>query len=125
MKVVVIGQSAFGASVFTELFNQGNEILAVYTIPDVNNKEDVLATTAKEKRVPVIKLKVWRAPRAEGGAVLPEVMEEYSKFGAELNVLAFVTQFIPIEVINAPKHGSIVYHPSILPRHRGASAINW
>ncbi|XP_028907607.1 cytosolic 10-formyltetrahydrofolate dehydrogenase isoform X2 [Ornithorhynchus anatinus] len=30
-----------------------------------------------------------------------------------------------MEVINAPKHGSIIYHPSILPRHRGASAINW
>jgi len=40
-------------------------------------------------------------------------------------VLAFVTQFIPMEVIDFPKHGSIIYHPSILPRHRGASAINW
>ena len=28
-------------------------------------------------------------------------------------------------VINLPKHKSICYHPSILPRHRGASAINW
>lgn len=30
-----------------------------------------------------------------------------------------------LQVINTPKHGSIVYHPSLLPRHRGASAINW
>ncbi|KAJ1110762.1 hypothetical protein NDU88_008108 [Pleurodeles waltl] len=30
-----------------------------------------------------------------------------------------------MEVIDAPKHGSIIYHPSILPLHRGASAINW
>ncbi|XP_070803916.1 mitochondrial 10-formyltetrahydrofolate dehydrogenase isoform X2 [Pituophis catenifer annectens] len=31
-----------------------------------------------------------------------------------------------MEVIDSPKHGSIIYHPSILPRHRGASAIhNW
>ena len=29
------------------------------------------------------------------------------------------------QVIDAPKEGSIVYHPSILPAHRGASAINW
>ena len=28
-------------------------------------------------------------------------------------------------VINHPKHKSICYHPSLLPRHRGASAINW
>lgn len=30
-----------------------------------------------------------------------------------------------MEVINHPKHQSICYHPSILPRHRGGSAINW
>ncbi|XP_035551804.1 mitochondrial 10-formyltetrahydrofolate dehydrogenase isoform X2 [Canis lupus baileyi] len=30
-----------------------------------------------------------------------------------------------MDVIDSPKHGSIIYHPSILPRHRGASAINW
>uniref|UniRef100_A0A8C2EKA9 Aldehyde dehydrogenase 1 family, member L1 n=1 Tax=Cyprinus carpio TaxID=7962 RepID=A0A8C2EKA9_CYPCA len=30
-----------------------------------------------------------------------------------------------MEVIDHPTHGSIIYHPSLLPRHRGASAINW
>ncbi|XP_078193291.1 mitochondrial 10-formyltetrahydrofolate dehydrogenase isoform X2 [Callithrix jacchus] len=30
-----------------------------------------------------------------------------------------------MDIIDSPKHGSIIYHPSILPRHRGASAINW
>uniref|UniRef100_A0A7N8XTU4 10-formyltetrahydrofolate dehydrogenase n=1 Tax=Mastacembelus armatus TaxID=205130 RepID=A0A7N8XTU4_9TELE len=45
--------------------------------------------------------------------------------GAELNVLPFCSQFIPMNIIDHPKHGSIIYHPSILPLHRGASAINW
>ena len=44
---------------------------------------------------------------------------------ATLNVLPYCTQFIPMDVINAADQGSIVYHPSILPKHRGASAINW
>merc|ERR1719435_778404 len=39
--------------------------------------------------------------------------------------MPFCSQFIPMEVIDHPPEGSIVYHPSILPRHRGASAINW
>lgn len=56
---------------------------------------------------------------------LPEVLEQYSSVGAELNVLPFCSQFIPMEVITAPKHQSICYHPSLLPRHRGASSINW
>ena len=44
---------------------------------------------------------------------------------ADLGVLAFVTDIVPSKVFNAPKLGSICYHPSILPRYRGASAINW
>ena len=44
---------------------------------------------------------------------------------ADLGVLAFVTDIIPARVFNAPKLGSICYHPSILPRYRGSSAINW
>jgi hypothetical protein len=43
----------------------------------------------------------------------------------QVNVLAFVTEFIPMEVINYPKQGSIIFHPSLLPKHRGACAINW
>ena len=35
------------------------------------------------------------------------------------------SSLISIRIINHPKHKSICYHPSILPRHRGASAINW
>lgn len=30
-----------------------------------------------------------------------------------------------MEIINYPRYQSICYHPSILPRHRGASSINW
>lgn len=67
----------------------------------------------------------WKHLQKDGGGVVQEVFEQYKSVGAELNVLAFVTQFIPMEVINAPKHTSIVYHPSLLPLHRGASAINW
>lgn len=59
------------------------------------------------------------------GQAIPEVVDQYTRTGAELNVLPFCSQFIPMEVINHPKHGSIIYHPSLLPRHRGASAINW
>lgn len=53
------------------------------------------------------------------------MVAQYAATGAELNVLPFCSQFIPMEVIDHPKHGSIIYHPSLLPRHRGASAINW
>jgi methionyl-tRNA formyltransferase len=54
-----------------------------------------------------------------------EVFEEYKKLAPELNVMAFVTDIVPESILNYPKYGTIQYHPSLLPRHRGGSAINW
>lgn len=81
----------------------------------------MVATAATSDGVPVFKFKQWRLK----GQSIPAVVEQYKSVGADLNVLAFCSQFIPMDVINHPKHQSIVYHPSILPRHRGASAVNW
>jgi methionyl-tRNA formyltransferase len=35
------------------------------------------------------------------------------------------TKFVPEEFLNIPTHGTIQYHPSLLPLHRGPSSINW
>lgn len=53
------------------------------------------------------------------------MFDQYRATQPDLNVLPYCSQFIPMQVIDFPKHRSIVYHPSLLPRHRGASAINW
>jgi formyltetrahydrofolate dehydrogenase len=130
MRVAVIGQEVFGAAVYQELKKRGYNIVGVFTIPDVINestagiKQDPLALAASADGVPVFKFKKWLALKKDGGAMLQDVFEQYQTVGAELNVLAFCSQFIPMEVNDAPRHGSIVYHPSILPKHRGASAIN-
>lgn len=121
MKIAVIGQSLFGAEVYRLLQKDGHQIVGVFTVPDVNGKADPLATAAAVDGIPVYKYKRWQLKKV----AVPEVLEEYKSCGAELNVLPFCSQFIPMEVITHPKHQSIIYHPSILPRHRGASAINW
>ncbi|XP_077132743.1 cytosolic 10-formyltetrahydrofolate dehydrogenase [Ranitomeya variabilis] len=122
MKIAVIGQSLFGKEVYKELLKEGHQVVGVFTIPDkAGGKPDPLGVEAEKDGVPVFKFPRWRVK----GQALPEVVEQYKSVEAELNVLPFCSQFIPMEVIDAPKHGSIIYHPSILPRHRGASAINW
>uniref|UniRef100_A0A3P8WSU6 10-formyltetrahydrofolate dehydrogenase n=1 Tax=Cynoglossus semilaevis TaxID=244447 RepID=A0A3P8WSU6_CYNSE len=121
MKIAVIGQSLFGQEVYKALKNDGHTLVGVFTIPDKDGKADPLATEAEKDGVAVFKFPRWRVK----GQVIPEVVDQYKATGAELNVLAFCSQYIPMEVIDHPKHGSIIYHPSILPRHRGASAINW
>ncbi|XP_044768613.1 cytosolic 10-formyltetrahydrofolate dehydrogenase [Neomonachus schauinslandi] len=121
MKIAVIGQSLFGQEVYCHLRKEGHEVVGVFTVPDKDGKADPLGLEAEKDGVPVFKFPRWRVK----GQALPDVVAKYQALGAELNVLPFCSQFIPMEVISAPCHGSIIYHPSLLPRHRGASAINW
>ncbi|KAJ7329057.1 hypothetical protein JRQ81_015231 [Phrynocephalus forsythii] len=121
LKLALIGQSLFGQEVYRNLQKKGHKVVGVFTIPDKNGKADPLASAAEKDGTPVFKFPRWR----NKGKPIPEVVDAYKAVGAELNVLPFCSQFIPMDVIDSPKHGSIIYHPSILPRHRGASAINW
>ncbi|XP_043264344.1 mitochondrial 10-formyltetrahydrofolate dehydrogenase [Colletes gigas] len=121
LKVAIIGQSPFAAEVYKLLRYNGHDITGVFTIPDKGNREDPLAVTAKTDDTPVFKIKSWRSK----GVTLPEVLELYKSIEVDVNVLPFCSQFIPMEVINHPRHKSICYHPSLLPRHRGASSISW
>ncbi|XP_029642163.1 cytosolic 10-formyltetrahydrofolate dehydrogenase isoform X1 [Octopus sinensis] len=121
MRIAIIGQSVFGAEVYNLLRKSGHEIAGVFTIPDVKGREDPLAAQAHKNGTPVFKYKRWQEKKVP----IPEVVEQYKSLNVELNVLPFCSQFIPTEVIFYPKHQTIVYHPSILPHHRGASAINW
>ncbi|XP_053441734.1 mitochondrial 10-formyltetrahydrofolate dehydrogenase isoform X3 [Nycticebus coucang] len=121
LKLALIGQSLFGQEVYSHLRKEGHRVVGVFTVPDKDGKADPLGLAAEKDGTPVFKFPRWRVK----GKTIKEVADAYRSVGAELNVLPFCTQFIPMDVINGSKHGSIIYHPSILPRHRGASAINW
>ncbi|CAG9767702.1 unnamed protein product [Ceutorhynchus assimilis] len=121
LKVAIIGQSPFAVDVMERMISHGHKIVGVFTILDKGKREDPLAKAAHESDIPCFKIKAWR----NKGVPLPEILELYRSVNADLNVLPYCSQFIPMEVINYPRLKSICYHPSILPRHRGASSINW
>ncbi len=117
MRIALIGQAAFGEKVLEALLNAGEEITVVYCPPDApNGKQDPLGELAAKSGITVRKPARMRNP---------EVFEDYKTFDPELNVMAFVTDIVPMTMIQYPRQGTIQYHPSLLPRHRGASAINW
>jgi methionyl-tRNA formyltransferase len=55
----------------------------------------------------------------------PEAVDAMKAAGADIGIMAFVLQFAPQEFVKIPKHGTIQYHPSLLPKYRGPSSINW
>ncbi len=116
MRIALLGQAAFGADVLKGLLDHGHEVPGVFCPPDRGARSDPLAEAARAAGAPLFQPAHLRDQEAYAAMV---------SLQAELGVLAFVTDIIPPQVFTAPRLGSIQYHPSLLPRHRGSSAINW
>ena len=117
MRIVVHGQQAFGKAVLEALLKRGENVVAVYVAPEKQGaKADPLKEAALAAKLPVYQPDSYRKP---------EVWEEFRALNPDLQVMAFVTLFVPEDFLNIPTRGSIQYHPSLLPAYRGPSAINW
>ncbi len=117
MRIVVHGQQAFGEAVLKRLLENNEDVVAVCTAPDKEGRPlDPLKQLALDNNIPVHQPASWKTP---------EALELMESFEADLCMMAYVLLFVPEAVRNAPKQGSFQYHPSLLPRHRGPSSINW
>ena len=117
MRIILIGQAAFAEKTLEKLLAKGEKVVAVYCPLDPpNGKFDPLKQKALDLGIPVRQHKSFKAP---------EVCDEFVALSADLAVLAFVPQIVPPQVFSVPRLGSICFHPSLLPKYRGASAINW
>jgi methionyl-tRNA formyltransferase len=117
MRIVVHGQQAFGKAVLEALLKRGDDVVAVYVAPEKPGaKTDPLKEAALAAKLPVYQPASYRKP---------DIWEDFKALKPDLQVMAFVTLFVPEEFLNIPSKGSIQYHPSLLPKYRGPSAINW
>ncbi len=117
MRIVLIGQAAFAEQVLDGLIDRGHEVAAVYCPPDAKSgKIDPVKARAAVLQIPVHQHRSLKGEAAR---------QEFAALGADLGVLAYVTQIVPPAVFEAPRLGSICFHPSLLPRYRGGSAIPW
>ena len=118
MRLIVMGQQAFGKDVLQKLLDTGtDEVVAVYCEPD---KEGAAADPIKE-------LALEKGIDVQQPAHFKDesTLEQMRSYGADLMVMAFVNVFVPESARDIPKQGSICFHPSLLPLHRGPSAVNW
>ena len=117
LRIALIGQAAFGESVLNALLQNYEDIAAVFCPPPNEGRpDDPLKSAADRLGVPVYQFKRMRDT---------EAIDAYRNLGVDLGVMAFVTDIVPEEILQAPTHGTIQYHPSLLPKHRGPSSINW
>jgi methionyl-tRNA formyltransferase len=117
MRIAIIGQQDFGKAVLEAFLTRGDEVAAVFCAPEKEGaRPDALRAAAQEKGLKVHQFKSLR--EAEAAQAMRDA-------GADIGIMAFVLQFAPQEFVTIPKHGTIQYHPSLLPKYRGPSSINW
>jgi methionyl-tRNA formyltransferase len=117
MRIAIVGQQDFGKAVLEAFLARGDQVAAVFCAPEKEgSRPDALRAAAQEKGLKVHQFKSLKAP---------EAAQAMKDAGAEIGIMAFVLQFAPQEFVTLPKHGTIQYHPSLLPKYRGPSSINW
>jgi methionyl-tRNA formyltransferase len=116
VRILLVGQAAFAERVLLGLAAAGHETVGVVCPPDRGDKLDPVKAAAQGKGVPVHQFASLKSAPAR---------EVFAGAGADLAVLAYVTQIVPEALLQLPRHTAICFHPSLLPRYRGGSAIPW
>jgi methionyl-tRNA formyltransferase len=124
MRLIFMGTPEFAVPSLRKLVKAGHDIVAVFTQPDrpVGRKQVVTPPPVKifaaEHGLPVhqpSKIKTDEARRQ-----FEPLFKE-----ADAGVVAAYGRILPEWMLNAPRHGCINVHSSLLPKYRGAAPINW
>jgi methionyl-tRNA formyltransferase len=117
MKIAIVGQQDFGKAVLEAFIARGDQVAGVFCAPEKPGaRPDVLKTAAQEKGVELFQFPSLKNDDAKAALRSLDV---------EIGIMAFVLQFAPQDFVSIPKYGTIQYHPSLLPKYRGPSSINW
>jgi methionyl-tRNA formyltransferase len=117
MRIAVVGQQDFGKAVLEAFLKRGDTVAGVFCAPEKPGaKPDPLRVAAELAGISLYQLASLKTEEARKVLASLEV---------DLGVMAYVLQFVPREFVSIPRYGMIQYHPSLLPRYRGPSSINW
>ena len=117
MRIAIIGQQKFGKAVLDAFSDRGDTVAGVFCAPEKpGSAPDPLRLAAEERGIRLFQLPSLKAT---------EATRALRDLNVEIGIMAYVLQFAPEEFTAIPRHGMIQFHPSLLPRYRGPSSINW
>ena len=117
LRIALIGQAAFGGKALNALVERRENVVAIFCPRDREGRPlDAIKVAARRHDIPVLQFGRMRDQ---------DCIDAFRRLEVDLGVMAFVTDIVPDAILEAPTHGTIQYHPSLLPKHRGPSSINW
>jgi methionyl-tRNA formyltransferase len=106
LRIALIGSQDFGKVALEAFLERGDEVVAVFCPPDNPRvaKPEILKETALARGLNMLQFPSLKGPEAAN---------------------AYVLQSVSQDLVKIPRFGTIQYHPSLLPKYRGPSAIGW
>ena len=120
MRIVFMGTPDFAVPVLQALVDHGHDVAAVYCQPPRRaGRGKTLSPSPVQRRAEALGLEV-RSP-----ATLRDEAEQlrFATLRADIGVVAAYGLILPRPVLDAPRHGCLNVHGSLLPRWRGAAPI--
>lgn len=120
MRVVFMGTPDFAVPTLARLAQDGHDIVAVYTRAPakagrgMSLRPSPIHALADTLGVPVLTPATLRTP---------EAAETFAAHRADVAVVVAYGMLLPQAILDAPKHGCLNLHGSLLPRWRGAAPI--
>lgn len=121
MRIIFMGTPDFAVPALEALVAAGHEVVAAYTQPPRpgGRRGKELTPTPVHRKAEEMGIEV-RHPASLKGA---EEQATLAALNADIAVVAAYGLILPQAVLDAPKHGCLNLHGSILPRWRGAAPI--
>src|SRR4030042_1032602 len=119
-RIIFLGTPEFSVPSLEALIHGDYQVVAVYTQPDRRAGRGQQVTSSPVKRLALSQgLDVVQIDKFK----VAGTVEKLAALAPDLIVVDAFGLLLPPEVLNIPKLGCLNVHPSLLPRHRGASPI--
>jgi methionyl-tRNA formyltransferase len=120
LRIIFMGTPDFAVPALQKLIASEHDVIAVYSQPPRPKgrghqvQKSPVHLAAEDVGIPVYHPVNFKTP---------EAVEEFQSLNADIAVVAAYGLILPVSVLEAPKHGCLNIHASLLPRWRGASPI--
>jgi methionyl-tRNA formyltransferase len=120
IRIIFMGTPEFAVPSLEALIHSDYQLVAVYTQPDrrTGRGQQIMSSPVKQlalsQGLDVVQIEKFK---------VAGTIERFVAMAPDLIVVAAFGLLLPPEVLNLPKLGCLNVHPSLLPRHRGASPI--
>ncbi|PBN44825.1 methionyl-tRNA formyltransferase [Sphingobium sp. D43FB] len=120
MRIIYMGTPGFAVPALDELVTAGHKVVAVYSQPPrPAGRGKALRPSPVHQRAEALGIEV----RTPVSLKAPEVQAAFAALDADVAVVAAYGLILPRAILDAPRHGCMNIHASLLPRWRGAAPI--